>query len=189
MNKEVLILVLHWSSPLWGTDTNNEKRTNLKVPIFGFSLRSDGKMLPFPRRLMRMWSWAAALITASICCAFSQQFSFFPCIFYCELLPLLCVIFPIHTQAFSMSHSKCSLLRSRPKVLLQTDSLFMVFSSINGLLSPDTMGYGTNFYFSTKQEPCYKYYCVETFVLQNYFHSQIQKLIQVAECSPTLFKV
>lgn len=66
-------------------------------------------------------------------CVFSSSF-------YCELLPLLCVIFPIHTQAISMSHSKCSVLRSRPKVFLQTDFLFMVFSSINGLLSPDIAG-------------------------------------------------
>lgn len=101
--------------------------------------RSDGKMLPFPAGWCRCE--AAVLITASICCAFSRPFSFFPTSFYCELLPLLCVIFPIHTQAISMSHTKCSVLQSRPKVFLQTDSLFMVFSSINGLLSPDTMGF------------------------------------------------
>lgn len=43
---------------------------------------------------------------------------------------------------------------------------------------------GTHFYFGTIQEPCYKYYCVETFVLQNYFHSQSQKIIEVMGCSP-----
>ena len=61
--------------------------------------------------------------------------------FYCELLPLLCGIFPIHTLSVSMSHLKRSLQRSGPKVLLQTDFLFMVFSSINGPLSPDTMAF------------------------------------------------
>lgn len=44
-----------------------------------------------------------------------------------------------------MSHSKCSVLQSRPEVFLQTDSLFLVFSSINGLLSLDTVEFSVGF--------------------------------------------
>lgn len=89
----------------------------------------------FPCRQMQMWSWSAVLITASICCAFSQHFSLFFVCFLLWISPLLCVIFPIHTF-----HESLKALRSRLKVFLQTACLFMVFSSINGLLSPDTVG-------------------------------------------------
>lgn len=99
---------------------------------------------------MQMWSIDYSLHLLYV---FSVLFFFPSSSFYCELLPLLCVIFPIHTQAISMSHSKCSLLQSMPKVLLQTDSLFMVFSSINGLLSADTMGFIYLFY-----KCCREYY-------------------------------
>lgn len=96
-----------------------------------FSSRSLGwKDAALPFRLLHMWSCCIdySLHLLCVCSVFFSPF-------YCELLSLLCVIFPIHTQPISMSHSKCSLLRSRPKVFSQTDSLFMVFSSINGLLS------------------------------------------------------
>lgn len=91
--------------------------------------------LALPFRLLHMWSCCIdySLHLLCVCSVFFSPF-------YCELLPLLCVIFPIHTQPISMSHSKCSLLRSRPKVFLQTDSLLMVFSSINGRLSADSAG-------------------------------------------------
>lgn len=76
----------------------------------------DGKMM-IPRRPLQMWSRAAVLITASICCAFA------PSIVNCSLC---CVIFPSCSASFHESlGARCSI---QAKVFLQT--LFMVFSSI-----------------------------------------------------------
>lgn len=82
-----------------------------------------------PRRPMQMFGPGCSIdYSLHLLCVFKAFFSS-----YCELLPLLCVVFPIHTQAVSMSHSTCSLLPS--KVFLQADSLFMVFSSINNFIN------------------------------------------------------
>lgn len=97
--------------PFPWTDANSQKRVNLCF----YSVVRMERCFHCPQADA---DWSEVLITASICCAFSLRFSPPPpssSSFYCELLSLLCVIFPIHTQAISMSHSKCSLLQSRPK--------------------------------------------------------------------------
>lgn len=158
-------------------EQNHAKRSDL---CFSSSLRWKDASIP-PQADADVKLGCSIDYSLHLLCVFSAL-CFFPCVFYCELLPLLCLIFPIHAQAVSMSHSKCSLLRSRPKVLLQTDSVFMVFSSINGLLSLDTMGFsvGHIFILVLNRNPAINI----TVWRQNCFHSQILKIIEVMGFSP-----
>ena len=100
---------------------------------------SDGKMLPLPTGLMQMWPSACSIdYSFHLVCVF-KPFLFSPSIVNYSLCCVL--FFPSMLGLFPWVTQTGLAARSKPKVLLQTDSLFMHFTSINGPLSPDREGH------------------------------------------------